>query len=128
MSGDNTSRGLLLFAHGAREPGWAAPFTAVRERIRREQPGLAVELGFLELMTPDLQGAADALVRAGCRRIEIVPLFLGTGGHLRRDLPLQAERLRQRHGGVSFELHAAIGEHPDVVAAIARAAAATSPR
>lgn len=124
MTPHTPKRGLLLFAHGAREPGWAAPFVAVRERIRREHPGLPVELGFLELMSPDLHGAADALVRAGCRRIEIVPLFLGTGGHLRRDLPLQAEQLRQRHGDVSFELRSAIGEHPDVVAAIARSAAA----
>ncbi|MBE7416136.1 MAG: CbiX/SirB N-terminal domain-containing protein [Ideonella sp.] len=128
MNADQAGRGLLLFAHGAREPGWAAPFAAVRERIRREQPGLAVELGFLELMTPDLAGAADALVRAGCHRIEIVPLFFGTGNHLRRDLPVLAERLRQRHHGVSFELRAAIGEHPDVVAAIARAAAAAQAR
>jgi len=31
-------RGLLLFAHGARDPNWAQPFEAVVERIRSAAP------------------------------------------------------------------------------------------
>jgi sirohydrochlorin cobaltochelatase len=117
------SRGLLLFAHGARDPEWAAPFNAVLERVRKQRPELHVALAYLELMSPDLQAAALSLVRAGCQQIDVVPLFLGTGGHLKRDLPQQVEQLRQHHPGVSITLHAAIGEHRDVIEAIARAAA-----
>lgn len=113
---------LLLFAHGARDPRWAAPFEAIAGRIRAADSQRVVALAFLELMTPGLADAAAALVAGGADRIDIVPLFLGTGGHLRKDLPPLVEAVRAAHPGVAVRLHAAIGEHPDVAEAMARAA------
>jgi sirohydrochlorin cobaltochelatase len=115
-------QGLILFAHGAREAAWAAPFEAVAARVRAERHDLHVVLAYLELMQPALPAAAASLVRAGCTRIDIVPMFLGSGGHVRRDLPLLVQQLRERHPGVQWSLHGAIGEHPDVIDAMALAA------
>jgi sirohydrochlorin cobaltochelatase len=120
------SRAVLLFAHGARDPEWAAPFRAVAARLRHSEPTVAVELAFLELMAPDLPEAARRLVRAGASRIEVLPLFLGTGGHLRKDLPPLLEAVRREHPGVPVRLHAAIGESESVIAAMAGAAAAVA--
>ena len=92
MSEDASSRGLLLFAHGARDTAWAAPFEAVLARVRTQRPDAQVTLAFLELMSPDLATAAAQLVRRGCQRVDVVPLFLGTGGHVRRDVPLLVQR------------------------------------
>jgi sirohydrochlorin cobaltochelatase len=119
-----SQRGLLLFAHGARDAAWAMPFEAVLTRVRAQRPDLQVALAFLELMQPDLANAAAQLVRRGCRQIDVVPLFLGTGGHVRRDLPLLLQRLQSEHPGTRWTLHDPVGEHPDVIDAIARAAAA----
>ena len=116
--------GLILFAHGARDPRWAAPFEAVAARIRLCHPQAEVRLAFLEFMTPDLAGAGEQLVACGCTRIRVVPMFLGAGGHVRRDLPLLVEQLRSRWPAVEFEQHLAIGEVPavlDTMAAVARA-------
>ena len=33
------SRGLILLAHGARDPAWAGPFEAVVARMRERAPG-----------------------------------------------------------------------------------------
>jgi sirohydrochlorin cobaltochelatase len=115
-------RGLLLFAHGSRDESWAAPFRAVLARARAQRPEWQVTLAFLELMAPDLPSAARELVQAGCRRIDVVPLFLGTGGHVKHDLPLLLQRLRDQHPGTTWSLRTAIGEHPDVIDAIAQAA------
>ena len=115
--------GLLLFAHGARDPAWALPFQAVLARVQALRPECTVALAFLELMQPDLRSAAEAMVAAGCERIRVVPLFLGTGGHVRRDLPLLIEALTQAHPAVSFELAGAVGETPDVIEAMAQVAA-----
>jgi sirohydrochlorin cobaltochelatase len=115
-------RGLLLFAHGSRDESWAAPFRAVLARARAQRPDWQVTLAFLELMAPDLPSAARELVQAGCRRIDVVPLFLGTGGHVKHDLPLLLQRLRDQHPGTTWSLRTAIGEHPDVIDAIAQAA------
>lgn len=115
-------RGLILFAHGARDPGWAAPLHDTVERVRAEQPGLPVRLAFLEFLEPSLEEAGDALVAQGCTHIEIVPLFLGAGGHVRKDLPARAAALQQRHPQVSWQLRPAVGESPRVIEAMALAA------
>jgi sirohydrochlorin cobaltochelatase len=120
MSGAPT--GLILFAHGARDAAWAAPFEAVAARVRERRPHWQVALAYLELMTPDLPQAAATLVQAGCQRVHIVPMFLGSGGHVRRDLPALVQQLRDQHAGVQWSLHAAIGEHRDVIEAMAVAA------
>ena len=51
-----------------------------------------------------------------------MPLFLGAGGHVRKDLPALVEALRARAPGVALQLHAAIGENDAVIDAMARAA------
>jgi sirohydrochlorin cobaltochelatase len=117
--------GLLLFAHGARDPRWAAPFEAVAAAVRTARPAAAVRLAYLELMAPDIASAAAELAGAGCTRIEIVPLFLGAGGHVRNDVPALLQGLRERHPGVVFTLHAAVGEAPAVIAAMAAVALET---
>ena len=114
--------GLLLFAHGARDPRWAQPFEAVAARLREERPDLPVRLAFLEFMTPDLPAAARELAAAGCRGVDIVPLFLGAGGHVRKDLPALVERLHHDHPDVRWRLQPAVGEMPLVIEAMARTA------
>ena len=114
--------GVLLFAHGARDPRWAEPFRDVAARIRSAEPALDVALAFLEFMTPTLHDAGAALAAAGCTRVDVVPLFLGAGGHVRKDLPQLLERLRSSHPGVAWHLREAIGEVDAVIDAMARAA------
>ncbi len=118
------SAGLILFAHGARDPRWAEPFAAIAERVRRADPGRLVELAFLETMAPDLAEATRRLASIGATRVDIVPLFLGMGGHLRNDLPPLVERIRSAHPRLDLRLHAAIGESVAVIDALAAAALA----
>ena len=120
------SAGLILFAHGARDPRWAEPFLAIAERIRIADPERPVELAFLELMEPDLGEAARRLAGRGVRRIDVVPVFLGMGGHLRNDLPPRVEAVRAALPEVELRLHPAIGEHEAVIAVIASAALAAA--
>jgi sirohydrochlorin cobaltochelatase len=121
-------RGLILFAHGARDPRWAEPFEAIAAAVRTRAPDVRVKLAYLELMTPDLGGAAEALVAEGCVHIDILPLFLGTGGHLRRDLPPLVEAIGVRHPSIAITLHTAAGETPAVVAALAEHALSLTTR
>jgi sirohydrochlorin cobaltochelatase len=116
--------GLILFAHGARDPRWAGPFEAVAEAVRAARPGLPVRLAFLEFMRPTLPAAGAELAAAGCDRITVLPMFLGAGGHVRNDLPLLLDELRQAHPGLGVTLQPAIGEIDSVVAAMAQAALA----
>ena len=114
--------GLLLFAHGARDPAWALPFEAVARRCREQRPEQPVVLAFLEFMTPSLGEAGDALAAQGCSRVSVVPLFLGAGGHVRKDLPALLAQLSARHPQVAWRLQAAVGESPALVDAMAQIA------
>lgn len=123
----HSERALVLFAHGARAASWAVPFQRLRELTARQRPDVAVSLAFLELMTPSLPEEAALLVTRGVREITIVPIFLGQGGHLLRDLPRLVEELRAAHPEVSFSTVPAVGEDPDVLAAMAAYCAGALP-
>jgi sirohydrochlorin cobaltochelatase len=113
-------RGLILFAHGARDPLWAEPFEALVERVRALRPDTPVRLAFLELMQPDLETAAAELIARGVESLRVVPVFFGQGGHVRRDLPERIARMRTRHPGVLFEAAPPVGEDRTVLDALAR--------
>ena len=110
---------ILLFAHGARDPGWAEPFRRIAGRLRAAQPALRVELAFLELMEPGLAQAVATLAGEGIGRITLVPLFLAQGGHLKEDLPGLLDGVRRQHPTVRIDVTAAIGDAESLTNAIA---------
>ncbi|MBS0319556.1 MAG: CbiX/SirB N-terminal domain-containing protein [Proteobacteria bacterium] len=118
--------GLLLFAHGSRDAHWAEPFARLRDVVASR--GVPAVLGYLERMSPDLAGAAAMLVAQGCRRIIVVPVFLGEGGHVRGDLPKLVAAAADAHPDIDFSLASAIGEHAAVIDAIADVCVAAARR
>ena len=108
--------GILLFAHGSREPEWAAPFERIASQLSEK---FFVEVAYLERMRPTLEEAVAALAAKGARRIRIVPVFLGVGGHIKEDLPKLADAARARHPDAEIVLERAIGERKEVTDAIA---------
>jgi sirohydrochlorin cobaltochelatase len=112
-------RGLVLFAHGAREPEWSRPFENIRERVRASRPEYPIEIAYLEFMEPTLEQAIDALAARGALAVTVFPLFMAQGGHLRTDVPRILEALRLSHPHLPIALEPAIGDVPDILAAIA---------
>jgi sirohydrochlorin cobaltochelatase len=113
------STAVVLFAHGSRDPQWRAPMDAVAHEMRQQAPDTTVCCAFLELTSPSLSEAVDALVQEGHRAIRIVPMFLGVGRHAREDLPALCAELRQRHPGLWLDLQPAIGEQAEMIRSIA---------
>lgn len=108
--------GIVLFAHGSREPGWAKPFESIARQLAGE---FLVELAYLEIMKPTLEKAVASLAARGAQRVRIIPLFLGAGGHVREDLPKLVQAARERHAGVEIVLERTIGERAEITDAIA---------
>jgi sirohydrochlorin cobaltochelatase len=115
------SHGLVLFAHGARDPRWAEPFERLSARLRDLRGASAgpVSLAFLELMTPDLPAAVAQQVLDGASVVTVVPVFFGQGGHIRRDLPVILDQCRAAHPSVEIRCSTAVGEDDEVIEAIA---------
>ena len=117
-----TRPGIVLFAHGSRDPLWRAPIEAVHAHIAEHQPELLVRCAYLELCTPDLPQACAELVALGVDHITVVPMFLGTGKHAREDLPVLVQQLRDTHPQVAIHVQPAIGEDPRMTALMANIA------
>ena len=111
-------RGIVLFAHGARDPQWARPFEEIRARVRASRPEYPIALAYLEQMSPTLEEAIDALCSEGASAILVFPLFMAQGGHLKEDLPRILADLRKSRPHVPIALESAIGDVPEVLAAI----------
>ena len=111
--------GIVLFAHGSRDPGWAAPFERLAARVRERRREADVAIAYLELMPPTLEEAVAALVGRGARDVTVVPVFLAPGGQVRRDLPLMVDALRARHPGLAFRVLPTLGEADALIDAMA---------
>ncbi len=119
-----TKDGILLFAHGARDPAWTQPFEATERalRARAQAQGADVALAFLEFMSPTLLEAGAQLAAQGCTQVTVVPLFLGAGGHVRKDLPRLMAEMAEQHPQVQWRLSAAVGETDILIQALSEAA------
>jgi len=111
--------GIVLFAHGSRDPEWARPFERIAAALSKRKEFL-VRIAYLELMQPSLDTAIADLVASGAGSIRIVPLFFGAGGHVREDLP---RLVAAANPPVPVTIDPPIGEQAEVVEAIAGAIA-----
>ncbi|HUL41675.1 MAG TPA: CbiX/SirB N-terminal domain-containing protein [Burkholderiales bacterium] len=114
----NPESAIVLFAHGARDEHWAAPFRKIQSMVRDKKPGVSVELAFLELMRPTLDQAVASLVARSIKNISVIPLFMAQGGHLKQDLPRKLAEVRQHYPTVTFRVSAPVGEAQTILAAI----------
>lgn len=111
--------GVIVFAHGSRDPLWRKPVEAVADRIAQKDPSVGVRCAYLELCEPSLAEACADLLRQGARRIHVLPLFFGMGKHAREDLPELMQALRNEHPGVHFEQLPTAGEDARLTALLA---------
>jgi len=118
----SASLGIIVFAHGSRDERWRLPAEALAQRVAALDPEAKVRCAYLELIEPDLAGAAQALIDAGASEIRVLPFFLGVGKHLREDLPKLLQGLRQRHPQVRFTARPAVGEDAELIELLARKA------
>lgn len=113
-------KGIILFGHGSRTAGYVQPFERIRDAMAAQRPEAVVELGFLELTRPSLEEAIDCLAGRGVTEISVVPIFIGPGRHVLKDLPQLAANAMDRHSGIEITLAAPVGEAQEVIDAMAK--------
>ena len=120
-------QGLLLLAHGARNPAWAQPFQALAARVSAMRPDIVVSLGFLELMTPNIEEALSSLHAQGAEQVEVLPMFHNPEGDVA--LKVRAHCTRRTMGSRSFPHPALLlGVRASWSSSTARTTAVRSPR
>lgn len=111
----SAGRGLLVVGHGTTDEVGAAETRRVASLAAGLLPGVAVELGFLELVGPTIHEAVAQLAGRGCREVMVAPLLLFTAGHALRDVPEAVAAATAAVGIRAFQ-SAALGLHPEIVA------------
>ncbi|MER6630106.1 CbiX/SirB N-terminal domain-containing protein [Streptomyces sp. NPDC000987] len=96
---------LVVVAHGSRDPRALRTVRALLDRVRELRPGLPVHLGHIELNEPLLPDTLAAL--GGGSAAVCVPLLLGRGHHVKRDIPATAAA-----APAGARVAAALGPHP----------------
>lgn len=112
-------KGIILFGHGSRTAEYVRPFERIQSTMQARQPDALVELGFLELTRPSLDESIECLVSRGVANIVVVPVFIGPGRHVLKDLPQLAANAVDRHPGLDISLAAPVGEAQEVIDAMA---------
>ena len=112
------STGIILFAHGARDPNWARPLERLKRMLGERMPDALIENAFLEHMKPTLEEAASELISRGANELSVVPVFIAQGGHLREDLPRRVEALAKKHPDLPVRIAPPIGEVDTILSAI----------
>ncbi|MFT4109893.1 CbiX/SirB N-terminal domain-containing protein [Propionicimonas sp.] len=87
---------LVIAGHGTRVNAGASAAGVLVEKVRALLPDVRVEAGFVELTPPTIDEALD-LVLAGAPAAVVVPLMIGTGSHVRDDIPEAIDASRARH-------------------------------
>jgi len=125
-------QGVILFAHGSRDPLWRVPMESVAARVAARTGALGADgnvvarCAYLELTAPDLPTVAAELASQGVQAVTIVPMFLGAGRHVREDLPALVDDLRAAHPGVAWQLQRPVGENERLLDLLADIALAPS--
>lgn len=118
-------KGLVLLAHGSRDPLWGQTLAEIRAWVQSARPELRVEAAFLELAEPRLGECLSRLHHEGCTEITVLPMLVARGHHLNTELPQLLRDAQERHPGLQLSLSPHLGADAQIVSLVlARAAQA----
>jgi sirohydrochlorin ferrochelatase len=103
---------LLLIAHGSRRPEANADLEYVAARLRARGASADVQVSFLELAEPTIEGGGALCAGRGATAVVMLPYFLSPGKHVVEDLTAARDRLAAAFPAVRFVLAEPLGRHP----------------
>jgi sirohydrochlorin cobaltochelatase len=106
---------LLIVGHGSRDPRGVREFHNLVDLVRRRNPSLTVEGGFIELSRPPISECVDRLAYRGARYVAAVPLMLLSAGHAKDDIPATLVREKMGHPEMSFSYGRTLGIRPELL-------------
>jgi sirohydrochlorin ferrochelatase len=111
--------GIIFFAHGSSVESANEAVRVVAAEAARQAQVERYTVAFLEVASPSLAEAANALIAAGMNRIAVVPYFLTLGIHLKRDLPAMVARIAAGHPGIQIRVAPPLDGHPGLAQVLA---------
>ncbi len=104
---------ILAVAHGTSDAAGLACLDALLERVRFLRPGVETDIAFVSVAEPTPGQALAALLAQGVTEVVVLPLLLGSGYHLRHDIPEAVRTARDLPGGEALTVYTAPALGPD---------------
>jgi sirohydrochlorin ferrochelatase len=114
MTADDTTTGILIFAHGSSVEAANQGVRDLARRIQDAGPHPYVRAAFLDQAQPDLSAAVSQAAETGIRRVIVIPYFLTVGIHLQRDLPSLVAAQKAKHPDLEIEVGQSLEDHPSM--------------
>lgn len=108
---------LVIAGHGTRVNAGAEAAFALVDKVRGLLPGVRVEAGFVELTPPSIDEALAAVLENEPAAV-VVPLMIGTGGHVREDIPEAIASAKTGHPGATVVYTRHLGSPAPMIAAV----------
>jgi sirohydrochlorin cobaltochelatase len=100
---------------------WRDPIEAMAAAVGQAVGAGRTHIAYLERCAPTFAQAAAGAVQRGATALQVLPLFVSGGGHVTRELPELLDQARRLHS-IPVDQLPPLGELPEVLAAVARAA------
>ena len=116
---------LIVLAHGSRrlEANQEIVDLAHQVKTLEKNEYAIVEHAYLEIAEPTLLQCIDIVIMKGVSNITVLPYFLNSGNHVKRDIPAMIETAIQAYPDCQFHVSSFIGmytEMPELVLKQAR--------
>jgi len=106
--------GILLLGHGSRREEANQVIRDICELVKERYGEGLYEVGYLSFGEPTLAEAVENLIAAGAKKIIVVPVFLVTGNHIKRDIPSRLLLQKTSHPDIQFVLAGHLGADPRI--------------
>ncbi|MDJ0808314.1 MAG: CbiX/SirB N-terminal domain-containing protein [Gammaproteobacteria bacterium] len=103
---DQTSRALLVVAHGSRRSASNEEIRRLAERLQSSQSHdfAMIEAAYLELAEPSIPDAIEGCIRKGAIEVVVFPYFLSAGRHVAEDIPEAVKIKQQQHPSITITI------------------------
>jgi sirohydrochlorin ferrochelatase len=103
---------VIFVAHGSRDRRWRASVEQVVESIEAEIGSDRVRLAYMDCAPPTLLDVASEAVGLGVDKIQVLPLFLASEGHVDRDIRPLVDEVARAHPSLQVTLLPPMGQQP----------------
>jgi sirohydrochlorin cobaltochelatase len=106
---------LILIAHGSKDPAWLVSFETLRDILKRDLGENNVRLAYMQFVSPTIEETVEEAFSEGIFNLSFLPLFMSSGGHVKKDIPLKIKSLKDRWPELNIELFPPLGEDPKFI-------------
>ena len=107
---------LIILAHGSRREESNLEIISLTKKVKK-MAGTEydlVEHAYLELIEPSLPQTIDNSINHGASKVTILPYFLNSGNHVKRDIPQIIKTAEGKYPDCIFKICTCIGMIEDM--------------